>query len=119
MRQRDHEEEEKERRVEKEERTGSQAKGCEGEGSDKQDILSYQKVMLRVATKFVMRIKEEKEPTLYETYISLVINCVGAVDMLVRDITVNDVWQMIRDKKFTYITGEDDEESEDEDLIGA
>ena len=79
----------------------------------------YQKVMLRVATEFVMRMKEEKEPTLYKTYISLVINCVGAVDTSVQDTTVDDVWQMIRDKKCTFITGEDDEESEGEDFIGA
>ena len=80
---------------------------------------AYQKVMLRVAMEFVMRIKEEKEPTLYKTYISLVINHVGAVDTSVWDTTVDDVWQMIRDKKCTYITGEDDEQSEEEDLIGA
>ena len=80
---------------------------------------AYQKVMLGVATEFVTRMKEEKEPTLYKTYISLVINHVGAVDMSVWDTIVNDVWQTIRDKKCTYITGEDDEESEEEDLIGA
>ena len=33
-------EKKKERRIEKAERTGSQAEGCEGEGSDKQDVLS-------------------------------------------------------------------------------
>ena len=75
--------------------------------------------MLRVATTFVMKMKEEKEPTLYKTYIGLVINHVGAVDTSVRDTTVDDVWQVIREKKCTYITGEDDEESEGEDLIGA
>ena len=80
---------------------------------------AYQRVMLRVATEFVMRMKEEKEPTLYKTYISLVINHVGAVDTPVRDTTVDDVWQTIRDKKCTYITREDDKESEGEDIIGA
>ena len=79
---------------------------------------AYQKVMLRVAMESMMRIKEEKEPTLYKTYISLVINHVGAVDTSVQDTTVNDVWQTIQDK-CTYITGEDDEQSEEEDLIGA
>ena len=68
---------------------------------------------------FVMRMKEEKDPTLYKTYISLVINRVGAVDMLVQDTTVDDVWQTIRDNKCTYIIGEDDEELEEEDLTGA
>ena len=29
------------------------------------------------------------------------------------------MWQTIRDKKCTYITGEDDEQLEEEDLIGA
>ena len=43
----------------------------------------------------------------------------GAVDTSVWDTTVDEVWQTIRDKKCTYITGEDDEESEREDLIGA
>ena len=75
--------------------------------------------MLRVATKFVMKMKEEKQPTLYKIYIDLVINHVGAVDTSVLDTTVNDVWQMIRDKKCTYITGEDDKELEGEDIIGA
>ena len=68
---------------------------------------------------FMMRMKEEKEPNLYKTYISLVINGVGAVDTSVQDTTVDDVWQKIQDKKCTYITGEDDEQSEEEDLIGA
>ena len=80
---------------------------------------TYQKVMLRVAMEFVMRMKEEKEPTLYKTYISLVINHVGVVDTSVQDTTVDDGWQTIRDKKCTYISGEDDEPSEEEDLIGA
>ena len=97
----------------------SKPKCVKGKGpTNKMFYPAYQKVMLRVATKFVARMKEQKEPTLYKTYISLVINHVGAVDTSVRDTTVDDVWQTIRDKKCTYITGEDDEESEGEDLIG-
>ena len=95
-------------------------KDAKGKGpTNKTFYPAYQKVMLRVAMEFVTRMKEEKEPTLYKTYISHVINRVGAVDMLVWDTKVNDVWQTIRDKKCTYITGEDYEESEEEDLIGA
>ena len=95
-------------------------KDVKGKGpTDKTFYPVYQKVMLKVAMEFVTRMKEEKEPTLYKTYISHVINHVGAVDTLVWDTTVDDVWQMIRDKKCTYITREDDEESEEEDLIGA
>ena len=98
----------------------SKLKYVKGKGpTNKMFYPAYQRVMLRVATEFVMRMKEEKEPTLYKAYIGLVINHVGVVDMSVRDTTVDDVWQMIRDKKCTYITGEDDEESEGEDLIGA
>ena len=98
----------------------SKPKNVKGKGpTNKTFYPAYQKVMLRVATKFVMRMKEEKEPTLYKTYISVIINRVGAVDMSVRDTTVDDVWQTIRDKKCTYITREDDEESEGEDLIRA
>ena len=65
------------------------------------------------------KVKEEKDPTLYKTYINLVINHVGAVDMSVRDTTAEDVWQMIRDEKCIYIIREDDEESEEEDLTAA
>ena len=98
----------------------SKPKDMKGKGpTNKTFYPAYQMVMPRVATKFVVRMKEEKEPTLYKTYISLVINHVGAVDMSVQDTTVDDVWQMIRDKKCTYITGENDKESEGEDLIGA
>ena len=105
-----------ERQKEKEvKQKGAKEKGL----TNKTFYPAYQKVMLRIATEFVMRMKAEKEPTLYKTYIRLVINHVGAVDTSVWDTTVNDVWQTIRDKKCTYITGEDDEQSEEEDLIGA
>ena len=98
----------------------SKLKDVKGKGpTNKMFYPAYQMVMLRVTTEFMMRMKEEKEPTLYKTYIGLVINCVVVVDMSVWDTTVNDVWQMIRDKKCTYITGEDDEESEEEDIIRA
>ena len=94
-------------------------KDAKGKGlTNKTFYPAYQKVMLRVTKEFVMRMKEEKDPTLYKTYISLVINHVGVVDALVWDTTVDDVWQTIRDKKCTYIAGEDDEPSEEEDLIG-
>ena len=77
----------------------SKPKGMKGKGlTNKTSYPAYQKVMLRVTTKFVVRMKEEKEPTLYKTYISLVINHLGAVDMSVRDTTMDDVWQMIRDR---------------------
>ena len=109
----------KKEELKKQKEKEAKPKNVKGKGpANKTFYPAYQKVMLRVATEFVMRMKEEKEPTLYKTYISLVINCVGAVDTSVLDTTVDDVWQTIRDKKCTYITREDDEESEGEDLIG-
>ena len=106
--------------LEKQKEKEAKPKDVKGKGPTNKTFYSaYQKVMLRVAMEFVMRMKEEKEPTPYKTYISLVINRVGVVDTSVRDTIVDDVWQMIRDKKCTYITREDDEESEEEDLIGA
>ena len=106
--------------LEKQKEKEAKPKNAKGKGlTNKTFYPAYQKVMLRVATEFVMRMKEEKEPILYKTYISLVINRVGVVDTLVWDTTVDDVRQTIRDKKCTYITREDDEESEEEDLIGA
>ena len=109
-----------ERRADKAERKEAKPKDAKGKGpTNKTFYAAYQKVMLRVITEFVMRMKEEKEPTLYKTYISLVINHVGVVDTSVWDTTVNDVWQMIRDTKCTYITGEDDKQSEEEDIIMA
>ena len=109
-----------ERKAGKAERKRSQAKGCKGEGSNKQDILScISEGDVEGRNRVCNKNERRKEPTLYKTYISLVINHVGVVDTSVWDTTVNDVWQMIRDKKCTYITREDDEESEEEDLIGA
>ena len=106
--------------LEKQKEKEAKLKDVKGKGlTNKTFYPVYQKVMLRVAMEFVMRMKEEKEPILYKTYISLVFNRVGVVDTSLRDTTVDDVWQTIRDKKCTYITGEDDEESEEEDLIGA
>ena len=102
--------EEQEKQKEKE----AKPKDVKGKGpKDKTFYPACQKMMLRVAMEFVMRMKEEKEPTLYKTYIGLVINHVAVVDTSVHDTTIDDVWQMIRDKKCTYITGKDDEESED------
>ena len=110
----------KKEELKKQKEKEAKPKDVKGKGpTNKMFYPVYQKVMLRVAMEFVMRMKEEKEPTLYKTYISLVINRVGAVDTSVWDTTVDDVWQTIRDKKCTYITREDDEESEGEDLIGA
>ena len=108
-----------EEELKKQKEKEAKLKDAKGKGLTNKTFSVYQKVMFRVAMEFVTKMKEEKEPTLYKTYISLIINHVGVVDTLVWDTTVNDVWQMIRDKKCTYITGEDNEESEEEDLIGA
>ena len=83
----------KKEELKKQKEQEAKLKDVKGKGpTNKMFYPTYQKVMLRVATEFVMRMKEEKEPTLHKTYISLVINHVGAVDMSVWDTTVNDVW---------------------------
>ena len=79
-------------KLEKQKEKEAKPKDVKGKGpTNKTFYPVYQKVMLRVATEFVMRMKEEKEPTLYKTYISHVINCVGAVDTSIQDTTVDDV----------------------------
>ena len=72
----------------------------------------YQKVMMRLAVEFVMRMKEDKDSVMYKKIIVLVIQHVSAVDMSVRTITVDDIWHMIKDGSCTYVTSEDEEDSD-------
>ena len=53
--------------------------------------------MMRLAVEFITRMKEDKDSVLYKKFIGLVIQHVSAVDASVRTITVNDIWQMIKD----------------------
>ena len=77
----------------------------------------YQKVMMHLAVEFITRMKEDKDPEMYRKFIGLVIQHVSAIDTLVRTITVNDIWQMIRDGSCTYVTSEDEEDSDADEVF--
>ena len=88
-----------------------------GVPSNKSFYPVYQKVMMRLAVEFVTRMKEDKDSAMYKKFIGLVIQHVSAVEMSVRTITVDDIWQMIKDGNCTYVTGEDEEDSDAEEVF--
>ena len=71
--------------------------------------------MNRLSIEFIVRMKEERDSSLYSQYIEKVIQHMGAVDTSVRDIDVQDVAQTIKDKDCRFITGSSNSESEDDD----
>ena len=73
--------------------------------------------MMCLAVEFITRMKEDKDPEMYKRFISLVIQHVSAVNTSVRSIMVDDVWQMIRDHKCTYVMGEDEEDSDVDEVF--
>ena len=77
----------------------------------------YQKVMMRLAVKFVTRMKEDKDSAMYKKFIGLVIQHVSAVNTSVRTITVDDIWQTIKDGNCTSITSEDEEDSDADEVF--
>ena len=76
----------------------------------------YQKVMMHLAVEFITRMKEDKDSGMYRKFIGLVIH-VSAIDTSVRTVTVDDIWQMIRDGSCTYVTGEDSEDSDADEVF--
>ena len=80
----------------------------------------YQQVMNRLSVEFIIRMKEEKDSSLYDKFIEKVIQHVGAVDTSVQDVSIEDVVQTIKDKECRYITGTGDSDSDkdDDDVIG-
>ena len=52
--------------------------------------------------------KEDKDPEMYRKFIGLVMQHMSAIDTSVRTVTVNNIWQMIRDGSCTYVTGKDE-----------
>ena len=88
-----------------------------GGPSNKSFPLVYQRVMMRLAVEFITRMKEEKDSAMYKKFIGLVIQCVSAVDTLVRTVTVDDVWQTIKDRSCTYVTGEDETDSDVDEVF--
>ena len=66
---------------------------------------------MRLAVEFVTRMEEDKDSAMYNKFIGLVIQHVSAVNMSVRTVTVDDIWQTIKDGNCTYVTSEDEEDS--------
>ena len=54
---------------------------------------------------------------MYKNFIGLVIHNVSAVDTSVRTITVDNIWQTIKDGNCTYVTGEDEEDSDADEVF--
>ena len=85
-----------------------------GGPSNKSFYPVHQKVMMRLAVELITRMKEDKDPEMYRKFIGLVIQHMSAIDTSIRTITVNDIWQTIRDGSCTYVTGEDEDLDADE-----
>ena len=77
----------------------------------------YQRVMMRLAVEFITRMKEDKDSVMYKKFIGLVIQCMSAVGTSVRTITVDDIWQMIKDGSCTYVTGKDKEDLDADEVF--
>ena len=75
----------------------------------------YQQVMNRLSVEFIIRMKEEKDSSLYDKFIEKVIQHIGAVDTSVQDVSIEDVVQTIKDKDCKYITGIGDSNSDKDD----
>ena len=72
---------------------------------------------MQLAVEFITRMKEDKDTATYKKFIGLVIQCVRAVDTSVKTITVDDIWQTIKDGSCTYVTGEDEEDSDADEVF--
>ena len=83
--------------------------------------LLYQQVINRLSVEFIIRMKEEKDSSLYDKFIEKVIQHIGAVDTSVWDVSIEDVVQTIKDTDCRYITGtsdsDSDEDNNDNDVI--
>ena len=73
--------------------------------------------MMHLAVEFITRMKEDKDSEMYRKFIGLVIQHVSAIDTLVRTVTVDDKWQTIRDGSCTYMTSEDEEDSDADEVF--
>ena len=62
--------------------------------------------------------KEEKDALLYVQFITKFIQHVGALDTAVRDVSTQEVLQTIKDRNCKYIIGVDEDESNDDDVVG-
>ena len=58
--------------------------------------------------------KEDKDPEMYKKFINFIIQHVSAIDTSVRSVTIDDVWQTIKDHSCTYLMGEEEGSDADE-----
>ena len=72
-------------------------------------------MMNRLSVEFIIRMREEKDSSLYDKFIEKVIQHIGAVDTSVWDVSIEDVVQTIKDKDCRYITGTGDSNSDEDD----
>ena len=63
---------------------------------------------MRLAVEFITRTKEEKDSAMYKKFIGLVIQHMSAVD---------DIWQMIKNGSCTYVTCEDEEDLDADEVF--
>ena len=96
---------------------GKQKMPSTGGPSNKSFYPVYQKVMMHLAMEFITRMKEDKDPEMYKKFINFIIQHVSAINTSVRSITTDDVWQTIRDRRCIYLTGEDKEDSDVDEII--
>ena len=59
----------------------------------------HQQVMNRLSVEFIIRMKEEKDSSLYDKFIEKVIQHIGAVNTLVQDVSIEDVVQTIKKQR--------------------
>ena len=88
-----------------------------GGPSNKSFYPVYQRVMMWLAVEFITRMKDDKDSVMYKKFTGLVIQCVSAVDTSVTTVTVDDIWQMIKDRSCTYVTGKDETDSDVDDVF--
>ena len=72
---------------------------------------------MQLAVEFITRMKKDKDSAMYKKFIGLVIQHMSAVDTSVRTITVDDIWQTIKDGSCTYVNSEDKEDSDVDEVF--
>ena len=58
--------------------------------------------MMHLAMEFITRMKEDKDPEMYKKFINFIIQHVSVIDTSVRSVTIDDIWQTIKDCRCTY-----------------
>ena len=96
---------------------GKQKMFSTGGLSNKSFYPVYQKVMMLLSMQFITRMKENKDLKMYKKFINFIIQHISTIDTSVRSIAIDDVLQIIRDHRCTYFTGEDEEDSDVDEVI--